>query len=95
MVPTAVPSGILFFAKFTDELGIFCPLFIFCVQKCSRTVFTSGEMFVKILQTACVIVTRFTYEGFFGIFRDFWVRFLIVTAVVGRHGMQIDWRNRL
>jgi len=95
MVPTAVPSGILFFAKLTDELGIFCPLFTFCVQKCSRTVFTSGEVFIKILQTACVIVTRFTHEGFFGIFGDFWVHFIIVTAVDGRHEMQIGWRNGL
>ena len=95
MIPATVPSGILFFAKLTDELGIFCPLFIFCVQKCSRTVFTSGEVFVKILQTACGIVTWFAYEGFFGIFSDFWVRFLIVTTVVGRYGLQIGWRNEL
>jgi uncharacterized membrane protein len=78
MVPTAVPSRILFFAKFANELGIFCPLFTFGVQKCSRTVFTSGEMFVKILQTACIIVTQFAHEGFFGIFGDFWVQKIIV-----------------
>lgn len=95
MVPTAVPSSVLLFAKLTDELGIFCPLFIFGVQKCSRTVFTSGEMFGKILQTRRVVVTRFTYEGFLGIFGDFWVQKLIVTTVVGRHGMQIGWRDEL
>ena len=57
--------------------------------------FTSGEVFVKILQTACDIVTWFTHEGFFGIFRDFWVQFLIVTTVVGWHRALMDLRNEL
>jgi hypothetical protein len=52
-------------------------------------------MFGKILQTRRVVVTRFTYEGFLGIFGDFWVQKLIVTTVVGRHGMQIGWRAGL
>ena len=95
MVPTAVPSGILFFAKFAQKRATFCSFFIFGVQKCSRTVFTRGEVFIKIAYFSRNIVTVFAYERLLATFGYFWVRFLIVTAVVGRHGGQIGWRNKL
>ena len=95
MVPTAVPSGILFFAKLTDELGIFCPLFIFGVQKCSRTVFARGEVLIQIAFFRRNIVTVFAHELLLATFGYFWVQKLIVTTVVGRHGMQIGWRDGL
>jgi hypothetical protein len=60
MVPTAVPSGILFFAKFAQKRATFCSFFIFGVRKCSRTMFTSGEMFGKILQTTRIVITQLT-----------------------------------
>jgi hypothetical protein len=73
----------------------FCSFFIFGVQKCSRTVFTRGEVFIKIAFFRRNIVTVFAYERLLATFGYFWVRFLIVTVVVGRHGMQIGWRNKL
>jgi len=47
--------------------------------------FTSGEVLVKILQTRRIIVTQFTYEGFLGIFGDFWVQVVIVRTTIGAH----------
>ncbi len=94
MIPATVPSRILFFAKFAC-MGIFCPFFGGRVQKCSRTVFTSGEMFVKILQTTRIIVTQLAYEGFLGIFGDFWVQIVIVTILVRIHAMQMENGGKL
>ena len=95
MVPAAVPSGILFFAKSALVLATFGSFFGGGVQNRSRTMFTRGEMFVKITFFRRNIVTVFAHERLLEIFSDFWVRFLIVTAVVGRHGMQIGLRNGL
>jgi hypothetical protein len=95
MIPTAVPSRILFFAKLAQNRATFGSFFIFYVQNCSRTVFTRGEVLVKIAFFRRNIVTVFAHELLLATFGYFWVRFLIVTAVVGRHGMQIGWRNRL
>jgi hypothetical protein len=89
MVPAAVPSGILFFAKSALVLGIFCPIFGWGVQNRSRTMFTSGEVLVKILQITRNIVTRFAHKGFLGIFGDFWIRKLIVRVSVRRHGSEM------
>ena len=95
MVPATVPSGILLFAKLARKRATFCRSFILGVQKCSRTVFASGQMFVKVAFFRRNIVTVFAYERLLATFGDFWVHFLIVTTVAGRHGMQIGWRNRL
>ena len=89
MVPTAVPSGILFFAKLAQKRATFSSFFIFGVQKCSRTVFARGEVLVQIAFFRRNIVTVFAYERLLEIFSDFWVQKLIVTTVVGVHGMQI------
>jgi len=62
MVPTAVPSRILLFAKFALVLGIFCPFFALRVQNRSRTMFASGEMFVKIAFFRRNIITVFACE---------------------------------
>ena len=90
MVPTTVPSRILFFAKFALVLATFCPFFALRVQNRSRTVFTSGEMFIKIFQIRRIIITQFAHKGFLGIFGDFWVRKLIVRICVGRHGAKME-----
>ena len=82
MVPTAFPSGILFFAKLAHKFGIFCPFFRLGVQNRSRTMFTSGEVFVKIFQITRIIVTQLAGKGFLGIFGDFWVQKLIVRVSV-------------
>jgi hypothetical protein len=95
MIPTAVPSGILFFAKTAQKMGTFCPFFILGVQKCSRTMFTSGEMFVKILQATRIIVTQLTHEGFLGIFGDFWVQLVIVTTLIRVHRRQFGYDVKL
>ena len=57
--------------------------------------FTSGEVFVKILQTRRIIVTQFTYEGFLGIFGDFWVRIVIVRAIIGGHWKKMKYGEKL
>jgi hypothetical protein len=95
MVPAAVPSGILLFAVLALVFGIFCPFLGGGVQNRSRTVFTSGEMFVKILQTTRIIVTQLAYEGFLGIFGDFWVQIVIVTILVRIHAMQMENGGKL
>jgi hypothetical protein len=82
MVPAAVPSGILLFAVLAHELGDFWGFLSGAVQNRSRTMFTSGEMFVKILQITRNIVTQLTCKGFLGIFGDFWVQKLIVRVSV-------------
>ena len=78
MVPTAVPSRILFFAEFTNELATFCSFFALGVQKCSRTVFARGEVLVKIAFFTRNIVTVFAYELLLATFGYFWVQSLIV-----------------
>lgn len=60
MVPAAVPSGILLFAEFALVFGIFCPFFGRGVQNRSRTVFTRGDVFVKIAFFRRNIVTQLT-----------------------------------
>jgi hypothetical protein len=95
MVPTAVPSGILFFAKLAQKRATFSSFFIFGVQKCSRTVFARGEVLVQIAFFRRNIVTVFAHELLLATFGYFWVQKLIVTTVVGRHGMQIGWRDGL
>lgn len=82
MVPATVPSGILFFAVLANELGDFWGFLSGGVQNRSRTMFASGEMFVKILQITRIIVTQLAGKGFLGIFGDFWVQKLIVRASV-------------
>ena len=57
--------------------------------------FTSGEVLVKILQTRRIIVTQFAYEGFLGIFEDFWVRIVIVRAIFRAHCMQMQYGGSL
>ena len=82
MVPAAVPSGILLFAKFALVLATFGSFFAFRVQNRSRTVFTRGEMLVKIAFFRRNIVTQFTREGFLATLGYFWVRKLIVRVSV-------------
>ena len=94
MVPTAVPSGILLFAKLAQNRATFCSFFAFDVQKCSRTMFTRGKMLVKIAFFTRNIVTFFAHELLLATFGYFWVQKLIVTTVVGVHGMQIGlWKE--
>ena len=95
MVPAAVPSGILFFAKSALVLATFGSFFGGGVQNRSRTMFTRGEMFIKITFFRRNIVTVFAHELLLATFGYFWVQKLIVTTVVGRHGMQIGWRDEL
>jgi hypothetical protein len=89
MVPTAVPSRILFFAEFTNELATFCPFFKLGVQKCSRTMFTRGEVLVKITFFRRDIVTVFAHEILLATFGYFLTRILIVRIGVGRHSLKM------
>ena len=95
MVPTTVPSRILFFAEFTNELATFCSFFVFHVQNRSRTVFTRGEMLVEIAFFRRNIITVFTYEILWATFGYFWVRKLIVRVGVRRHGDEMMNGGRL
>ena len=82
MVPAAVPSGILLFAEFALVLATFGSFFVFRVQNRSRTVFTRGDVFVKIAFFRRNIVTQLAREGFLATFGIFWVRKLIVRVAV-------------
>ena len=95
MVPAAVPSRILFFAEFTNELATFCPFCELCVQKCSRTVFTRGEVLIKITFFRRDIVTVFAHEILLATFGYFWTRILIVIIGVGRHSVEMMDDGRL
>ena len=82
MVPATVPSGILFFAKSALVLATFGSFFGGGVQNRSRTMFTRGEMFVKITFFRRNIVTVFAHKGFWATFGYFWLRKLIVRVGV-------------
>jgi len=95
VVPTAVPSRILLFAKFALVFGIFCPFFGLGVQKCSRTVFTRGEVLIKIAFFIRNIVTVFARELLLATFGYFWVQIVIVTILVRIHAMQMENGGKL
>ena len=89
MVPAAVPSRILFFAKLAYKLGIFCFFFELGVQKCSRTMFTRGEVLIKITFFRRDIVTVFAHEILLATFGYFLTQILIVRIGVGRHSLKM------
>jgi fatty acid desaturase len=78
MVPATVPSRILFFAMSAHKLATFCSFFGLGVQKCSRTVFTRGDVLFKIAFFRRNIVTVYARELLLATFGYFWVQKLIV-----------------
>jgi hypothetical protein len=95
VIPATVPSRILFFTKFAHKLATFCSFFGLGVQKCSRTVFTRGEVLVKIAFFRRNIVTVFARELLLATFGYFWVQFVIVTILIRVHAMQMENGGKL
>lgn len=95
MIPATVPSSVLLFAEFTNELATFCSFFGLCVQKCSRTVFTRGDVLVKIAFFRRNIVTVYARELLLATFGYFWVQIVIVTILVRVHAKQMENGGKL